>query len=225
MMVEPGEVEKTLMSHPAVRQAVVTLSEDSSGNSLLAHIVPERGQDLSFADLRSFLREKLPEHMIPARYVSLDALPMLPTGKVNRPALTGTIFQELERGTGSNQPITSTERKVAGIWSEVLSLDQVDLYDNFFDLGGHSLLATRVVSRIRDQFRVEFPLRKLFETPTVHGVSRAIDEASTPASPEDDRTIKAIPRGRRSIDQLVDELGQLSQSDVRSLLDTENRSE
>lgn len=225
MMVEPSEIEKALLRHPSVREAVVAQNEGLSGNSLLAYIVPGHGQNLSLAELRSFLKEKLPEHMIPARYMLLDALPLLPNGKVNRRALPGVKVQELGRSPVSNQPGTPTERKVAEIWAELLDLDQIDLNDNFFELGGHSLLATRVVSRIRDHFGMEFPLRSLFEKPTIAGLAHEIDEAAAQAPSRNELTIKAASRGRRTVDSLFDELSRLSQSDVRALLDPEDRSE
>src|SRR5205085_2522186 len=111
---------------------------------------------------RSFLKEKLPEYMIPSSWVLLDALPMTANGKVDRAALPAPDRSSRELKESFVAPRTSTEQTLAQIWAEVLQIDQVGIYDNFFEMGGHSLLATQVISRVRDILQVELPMHCLF---------------------------------------------------------------
>jgi FkbM family methyltransferase len=124
-------------------------------------------------DLRERLRERLPEHMVPAAYVYLEALPLTPNGKVDRKALPAPELASAEDRYVA--PRTPTEEALAGIWAEVLGLERVGVEESFFDLGGHSLLATRVVSRVRKRFGVELPLRALFDMPTVAGLAPQVE--------------------------------------------------
>jgi acyl carrier protein len=127
------------------------------------------------AELKSFVSVKLPEYMVPSAYVFLDSLPLTPNGKVNRNALPAPAHIRPELDETFSAPRTPTEELLAGIWAEVLRIDKVGIHDNFFDLGGHSLLATRVASRMREAFRIELPLRALFEMPTVASLSDHIE--------------------------------------------------
>jgi amino acid adenylation domain-containing protein/FkbM family methyltransferase len=130
---------------------------------------------LSTSDLRSFLGNKLPEHMVPSVFMFLDALPLTPNGKVNRQALPAPapVRPELDE---TSAPRTPVEELLANIWAEVLKLDKVGIHDNFFELGGHSLLATQVVSRVRHAFQIELPLRTLFDKRTICDLAKAITE-------------------------------------------------
>ena len=130
---------------------------------------------LSTADLRSFLGNKLPEHMVPSVFMFLDALPLTPNGKVNRQALPAPAPVRPESDETS-APRTPVEELLANIWAEVLKLDKVSIHDNFFELGGHSLLATQVVSRVRHAFQIELPLRTLFDKRTICDLAKAITE-------------------------------------------------
>ena len=123
------------------------------------------------SELRSFLKSKLPEYMVPSAFVMLDALPLTPNGKVDRRALPvpDQRYPELERNFVA--PSTPVEEELAQIWSKVLSVEQVGIHDNFFDLGGHSLLATQVISLVRQAFHLDLPLLSLFEAPTVAGLA------------------------------------------------------
>ncbi|HXO21370.1 MAG TPA: amino acid adenylation domain-containing protein, partial [Thermoanaerobaculia bacterium] len=168
--IELGEIEAHLGQHPAVRGAVVAAREDMPGDRrLVAYVVArDAGARADLApELRTYLRSRLPEHMVPSAFVALDALPLSPNGKVDRRALPAP---ELGRHASSRSfvaPRSPVEELLAGIWSAVLGLDAVSVRDNFFSLGGHSLLATQVVSRTREVCGVELPLRTLFEAPTI----------------------------------------------------------
>jgi amino acid adenylation domain-containing protein len=160
--VEPGEVEAVLRAWPGVREAAVVVREDAPGDRrLVAYVAGEVAVD----EVREHLRGRLPEHMVPGAIVHLDALPLTANGKLDRKALPAPEFESAEDRYVA--PRTPVEEVLAGIWAEVLRLERVGVEETFFELGGHSLLATRVVSRIREVFSVELPLRALFEGPTV----------------------------------------------------------
>ncbi|HVR96627.1 MAG TPA: amino acid adenylation domain-containing protein, partial [Thermoanaerobaculia bacterium] len=187
--IELGEIEAVLASHPGVRECAVMVREDVPGVHRLAAYVTG-GADTG--ELRAFLAERLPEYMVPAVFVPLEALPLSPAGKVDRRALSASAAPErMSFGEGHVAPSDPVEELLAGIWSEVLGLERVGAYDDFFVLGGHSLLATQVVSRIRAVFGVELPLRRLFESPTLAELGRAVRESRTdPAVPP----IVPVPR-------------------------------
>ena len=172
--IELGEIEAVLGQHPAVREAVVLAREDAPGEKrLVAYVVAESTAD----ELRRFLKDKLPDHMVPAVFVLLDTLPLLSNGKIDRRALPAPDRTRPELDKTFVAPRTPTEELLAEIWAQLLDLERVGIHDNFFDLGGHSLLATQAVSRMRDAFQVEIPLRRLFEVPTVAGLAESIEAA------------------------------------------------
>ncbi|HEV2757223.1 MAG TPA: amino acid adenylation domain-containing protein, partial [Actinomycetota bacterium] len=172
--VEPAEVEAALRTHPAVEAAVVGPSVDAAGSTrLVAYVVAPEAP--SVPELRDFAAEVLPAHMVPALYVTMDALPLTPAGKVDRAALPEPGADRPDLGHGYTEPVTETEKTLAEIWSEVLGVERVGRDDNFFELGGHSLLGTQLMSRIRNRFEMEVPLRALFEKPTVGGLAATID--------------------------------------------------
>jgi surfactin family lipopeptide synthetase A len=176
--VEPGEIESMLSTHPYVREAIVIAREDQPGQKrLVGYVVPMSGEDdqaLPVSELREHLSQSLPEYMVPLAFVRLDSLPLTPSGKIDRRALPAPEgYYELNQQYV--QPRNIVEERLAAIWQEVLGLDRVGVLDNFFALGGHSLLATQVVSRIRDVFRIAFPLRSLFELPTIAELGRRIE--------------------------------------------------
>jgi nonribosomal peptide synthetase DhbF len=180
--VEPGEVEAALAEHPAVAQAAVIAwppgPEHAAERRLVAYLVP-RPQDGAAlpppdaAELGAFLRQRLPEAMVPASFVPLAALPLTANGKLDRRALPAP-----ERPPAASRskaaPRTDEERVVAAVWAGVLGTDQVGVDDNFFQLGGNSLLATRVITRLRRELGVELPLRSLFLAPTIAGIAQAV---------------------------------------------------
>ena len=176
--IELGEIEAVLAKHPSVKEAVVTARKDISGNkSLVAYIVSHQEQASTIDELRHFLKQKLPDYMLPGAFVLLEALPLTPNGKVDRRALpTPEILPEIDDNfTAPRSPI---EEILAAIWASVLGIKQVSINHNFFELGGHSLLATQVISRVREAFGVELPLHTLFEEPTVAGLAYSVETAS-----------------------------------------------
>ena len=166
--IELEEIETVLADHPGVHQSVAIVREDEPGkNRLAAYVVAKPEFAPTTSDLRGFLKDKLPEYMVPSAFVMLDALPLTPNGKLDRKALPAPDPSRPDLETRFVAPRTPVEETLARIWTEVLKLEAVGVHDNFFDLGGHSLLATQVVSRMRHALQVEFPLRALFENPTV----------------------------------------------------------
>jgi amino acid adenylation domain-containing protein len=164
--IELGEIEATLAKHPAVRDCVVAAREDRAGRkSLVAWVLGIEGQRPETATLKAFLKERLPEYMVPSAWVHLTALPLTPSGKVDRKALPAPDLDGPREDFVP--PRTPMEERVASIWQQLLGQSRVGAQDNFFELGGHSLLATQVVSRLRQALQVEVPVRTLFEAPTV----------------------------------------------------------
>ena len=164
--IELGEIEAALVQHPQVKEAVVIAREDIPGEKRLAAYIVKNKYRPVISELRDFAKSKLPDYMIPAAFVMLESLPLTPNGKVNRRALLAlNINSSLE--ANFVPPQTSSQELLAAIYAEVLRLKKVGIYDNFFELGGHSLLATQVISRLRETFAVEMPLRNIFEAPTV----------------------------------------------------------
>src|SRR5262249_31621885 len=142
---------------------------------LIAYVVPEAAtsQDLS-QELRTFLRNQIPEYMVPSEFIFLDAIPLTSNGKINHRALPQFELSTNDFGKAYDPPRNDVEEKMAELWSGVLKRARVGIHDNFFELGGHSLLATQVVSRVRESFKVELPLRRLFESPTVAELSTVV---------------------------------------------------
>jgi amino acid adenylation domain-containing protein len=175
--IELGEIETALRESAGVREAVVQCREERAGDRcLVAYVVADDDAGaLTINDLRSTLREKLPDYMVPAFFVTLDELPLTDNGKIDRHALPAPAPVELEDDHAT--PRTPTEELLSNIWTDILHLRRVGLHDNFFDLGGYSLLATQVVSRIRETFKVELPLRSLFESPTIAELGQSVDAA------------------------------------------------
>ena len=173
--VEPGEIESALLGITGVREAVVRAREDVPGEArLVAYVVPDSSRPPSVSDLRRLLTEALPAHMVPTSFVLLDTLPKTPSGKLDPAALPAPESARPEVGNAYRGPRTPAEEALTEIWMKVLRVEQVGVDDNFFELGGHSLLATQVISRIRDAFHVELPLRDLFLSPTVAGLALSI---------------------------------------------------
>ncbi|HSF43652.1 MAG TPA: amino acid adenylation domain-containing protein, partial [Thermoanaerobaculia bacterium] len=175
--IELGEIESVLRDCPGVGEAVAIVREDAPGDHrIVAYVVPEGEEVPVAAGLRTFLKERLPDPMIPSAFVLLPALPLNPNGKVDRKALPAPAAVAV--GDGFAAPRTPTEETVAAAWCAVLHRESAGIHDNFFESGGHSLLATQLVSRLKESLGVELPLRAVFETPTIAGLARAAEEAA-----------------------------------------------
>ncbi|WP_197357744.1 non-ribosomal peptide synthetase, partial [Ralstonia pseudosolanacearum] len=166
--IEPGEVQAVLEQHPEVAQATVIAREDQPGNrQLVGYAVAAEHTQPEPAALRRYLAEHLPDYMVPAAVVMLEALPLTPNGKIDRKALPAPDFTAQSASRTPRTPRTPVEHALATLFANTLGLEKVGIDDSFFDLGGHSLLATRLASRIRSMLSVELPVRTLFEAPTV----------------------------------------------------------
>jgi amino acid adenylation domain-containing protein len=198
--VEPGEIEAALREHASVGDAVVLARETAGGEKRLAAYVVGAGVGAApgVGELRGYLREKLPEYMVPAAFVVLEEFPLTPSGKVNRLALPAPGEARDEEARVYVAPRTPTEELLAGLWSEVLGVERAGADDNFFDLGGHSLLATQLMSRVREAFRIELPLRRLFESPTPAALAACVDAELRAAHELDETPLAPVERGAAS---------------------------
>jgi acyl carrier protein len=189
--IELGEIESVLAGHPAVREAVVLTREDTPGEKrLVAYVVPGPAPKLLVAELLSFLKQKLPNYMVPSVFFALEKLPRDLSGKINRRALPKPGQARPDLNECYTAARTVLEEKLLGIWEQALRLDRVGVHDDFFELGGHSLLAIQIISRARDAFHIELPLRALFDAPTVAAmaltISQYVDEKNLPKAKNDD---------------------------------------
>jgi amino acid adenylation domain-containing protein len=181
--IEPGEIESALVTHPGVRASAVVLAGDTPDEQQLVAYV-EGDAAVADAELRAHLLRSLPQYMVPAAFVRLDAIPLSPAGKLDRRALPapGTPSPR----AAATPPRTPSERIVAGVWRDVLALrenGEIDVHANFFELGGHSLRANQVVSRLQAQHRVALPLQAMFDAPTIAGLAARIDEGAAAVLP------------------------------------------
>jgi amino acid adenylation domain-containing protein len=208
--IELGEVEAVLAEHTAVREAVVLAREHTQGDKrLVAYLVIHGEHSLNIGDLRNFIKERLPDYMVPSGFVLLDELPLTPNGKVDRKALPPPDVARSDPNETYVAPRSVTEEVLCEIWARVLGCERLGIQDNFFDLGGHSLLATQVISRVREALQQEVPLRYLFEAPTVASlVEKMIQEEQQAGSLE--RTAR-----------LFKELDQMSEAEAKERLDQE----
>ncbi|PHM11564.1 condensation domain-containing protein [Nostoc sp. 'Peltigera malacea cyanobiont' DB3992] len=190
--VELGEVEAVLSKHPQINQAIAKVHGESAREKyLVAYFVPIPGETITVEQLRTYLTKQLPDYMIPSAFVEMESFPLTPNGKVNRRALPEPTTSRPELGQTFVEPRTPTEEILAGIWRDVLGLEQVGIYDNFFDLGGHSLLATQVIALTRKAFGIELPLLSLFESPAIAPLAQKIATAKAPDRQE--LSLKRLP--------------------------------
>jgi amino acid adenylation domain-containing protein len=173
--IELGEIEAILSQYPSVQQGVVLAREDQPGDKRLVAYVVVADEAPSPHELRNFLKQTLPEYMIPSVFVTLESLPLTPSGKLDRKALPKPEGSDMSSSTPYVAPRTPLEQELAEIWAQVLNLEQVGIHDNFFGLGGHSLLATQVVSRVQQALSIDLPLRFLFEFPTIAELSQRLE--------------------------------------------------
>ncbi|HKH46811.1 MAG TPA: amino acid adenylation domain-containing protein, partial [Thermoanaerobaculia bacterium] len=187
--IELGEIEAALLALPGVREAVVVVRPNTSNDlRLVAYVTGDAVVDT----LRPALRERLPEPMVPSAFVALAALPLTPNGKVDRKALPDPEQQSAEEGYLA--PRTPVEEVLAGLWADLLGRERVGVADHFFELGGHSLLATQVISRLREAFGVEIPLRELFEAPTPADLAVRLEAARRSGAAPPAPPLLPVPR-------------------------------
>ena len=181
--IELGEIEALLNKHPDVQQSVVSVQEDDPNNKrLLAYVVINQERTIDVSDLRKYLREKLPEYMIPSAFFLLKALPLTPNGKVDRRALPAPDSLRPELEATYVPPGTEMEQTIAGIWQEMLHLEKVGIDDNFFDLGGHSLLIIQVHSRLQESLKRDLSITDLFEYPTIRSLTQYLSKETSEVS-------------------------------------------
>ena len=167
--IELEEIEHLLNMHPMVARSGIDLREGNTGPYLAAFIQPARLNKLDLREIRAFLRARLPDNSMPASFHLIKKLPTLPSGKLNRQALKEIIIEVDNEDSDYQSPKTALEVVLAGIFEQVLGAERVGLQDNFFNLGGHSLLVMKIITQINELFRVQLPLRALFEAPSVRG--------------------------------------------------------
>jgi amino acid adenylation domain-containing protein len=178
--VEPGEIETMLRRHPSVSETMVIAREDIPNDKhLVAYVVPQRNLIPVINDLRSFLRQKLPDYMVPSDFVLLNALPLTPNGKIDRWALPGPDSLRSISEVAYVAPQTEVERIIATIWQEVLRVETVGIQDNFFDLGGHSLLLVQIRNKLQEAFSVDVSIIDMFKYPTVNALGKYLSQEHT----------------------------------------------
>ena len=193
--IELGEIEAALLTHSDIQQAaVVVRSDGGSSPRLAAYLVSTQTPPPTVNELRAHLRQSLPEYMLPSFFIFLDGLPLSPSGKVDRKALPAPDSARPEQEAEYAPPQTATEQRLTEICADLLGIDRVGIYDNFFDLGGHSLLATQFISRIREDFAVEMPLRMLFEHPMVAVLAQEIEHLKEAGAQPSGPTIQRVSR-------------------------------
>jgi amino acid adenylation domain-containing protein len=208
--VDIGEVERALLEYPQVKEAgVAAWDRDSGEKNLVAYVVPRQKSALDVSELNEFLRNKLPDYMIPSTFMFLESLP-LTNGKLNRSALPKPDARRPNLKTPYAPPRNDVERTLSQIWSEILSLDQTGIHDNFFDLGGHSLAATRVVSQVIKTFQLAVPLKALFESPTVADMALLIMQN------------QAKKVGQEDLERMLAEVEAMSEEEANKLLPDES---
>lgn len=205
--IELGEIEAALAQYDGMSECAVVVHEDENhAKRLVAYYVYQGDPAPGVSTLRVFLGARLPDYMIPLAFVSMDEMPLTPSGKIDRKALPVPEHLRPDVGADYVPPRTKTEERLVEIMSSVLRVDKVGIYDNFFDLGGHSMLGTQIIAQVQEEFQVELPLRALFENPTVAGMAVAIAEEQTAGQSEED------------LEAMLSELENLSDEEVKKLL-------
>ena len=172
-----GEIEAALLTHPNVQECVVLAREDVRGDQrLVAYVVSNEGLVTGKVNLREFLKEKLPEYMIPSAFVLLKNLPLTSNGKVDRQSLP--VQAQYEREETFVPPQNEIERAIANVWQELLRLEKVGIHDNFFDLGGHSILMVQVHSKLRQVLNRELSMVEMFQYPTISALAKHLSHSS-----------------------------------------------
>lgn len=213
--VELGEIESALNSHPAIRESIVIAADGPGGSKrLIAYIVPT-GNAPTLAEIRQHLLTKIPEYMVPAAFVPMEALPLTSNGKVDRRALPAADLQQTVSGQAHVAPRNPTETTLMDIWCQLLRRDSISIHENFFHLGGHSLLATQAIWRIAGTFQIELPVKVIFEAPTIAELAEAVSRAQP-----SQRTVIKRRRQETDGDEIMSRLSQLSDGDLKKILQT-----
>ncbi|MDZ8261482.1 non-ribosomal peptide synthetase [Nostoc sp. ChiQUE01b] len=177
--IELGEIETQISQHPAIQEAVVAVyCSEADSQRIVAYIVSQTDQTLTISELRSFLQSNLPNYMVPAAFIILEALPLTPNGKVDRKALPAPDTARPQLEAIYQQPQTEVEKTIAGIWQEILNVEKVGIHDNFFDLGGHSLLLVQIHSKLQKTFQRDFLLVEMFQYPTISHLAKYFSQES-----------------------------------------------
>jgi pimeloyl-ACP methyl ester carboxylesterase len=182
--IELGEIEAILASCPAVQSCVVLAREDTPGDKQLVGYLVSRGSKAPAAEeLQNFLKDRLPEYMVPAKFIYLDSFPLTHNGKVDRKALPAPLHESARPDRDSARPRNATEEALAAIWMEMFKIENVGIHDDFFEIGGHSLLGIKVMSRIRDVLGIDLPVLNLFENPTIAALADSLTKAGVASAP------------------------------------------
>lgn len=185
--IELGEIESAIAAHPAIAVVAVISREDEPGNiRLVAYYVVANESVLRHSDLRVYLRDRLPEYMVPSAFMRVDALPLTPNGKLDRRALPKPAMQREELNTNFVPPTDQLEVLISEIWSELLQVKEVGIHDNFFELGGHSFLIIRVHDRLQKKLARTFPLLSVFEHPTIQTLAQFLRNGAAPTAAQDE---------------------------------------
>jgi amino acid adenylation domain-containing protein/thioester reductase-like protein len=183
--IELGDIEAAICQYPEIQEAAVITREDNVGEKqLVAYLVAANSQNL-YSKLRAYLKEKLPEYMVPAVFVMMDKFPLTPNGKVDRRALPAPSQDRPDLDVQMVEPTNEIERDLVQIWSQMLGIVPIGIHDNFFDLGGHSLFIAQMMTQVEATFAVKLPLSELFTAPTVAGLAQSIVNARQPQSSSD----------------------------------------
>jgi amino acid adenylation domain-containing protein len=208
--IEINEIETALRECPGIEEAVVVARGNNSGDErLVAYLVPRVQPGPRVSELRRFLKERLPGYMIPHAFVTLDAIPLTDTRKVDRKALPEPGTSRPSLAIPYAAPRTPIEEELTKIWAEVLSVDEIGIHDDFFDLGGHSLSATRIISRVVAAFELQLPIRALFDSPTIAAMADVISGKAGRKADEED------------LKRLLSEIESLSEEKVKEELLTD----
>jgi amino acid adenylation domain-containing protein len=206
--IELGEIEGALSQYPEVSEAAVIVQEDEvKEKRLVAYVVGKEGCEVDVRELSRDLRKRLPEYMVPGDYVKMERMPLTPNGKIDCRALPPPEPYRRELGDTFIAPRTPVEEELARIWGELLGRERVGVDENFFELGGHSLLGSRVISRVQETFKIELPLRSLFEEPTVAGQARNVENA-----------LRGGLAGARDVAEILSELNRMTDEEITALL-------
>ena len=193
--IELGEIECILREHEGVREVVVLAREDTPGQKrLVAYVVGGEYEGPTTSELRGYMRERVPDYMVPTAFIMLAQMPLTPNGKIDRRALPAPELTRYDYDSAFVPPRTPVEAALTDIFGAVLAVESVGVNDNFFDLGGHSLLATQIMSRIRENLQIELPLRALFSNPTVGELTVIAEEALKSRTTTDPLSIERVSR-------------------------------